>query len=138
IRGYGDAPAMADVDGDRMKQVFWNLSDNAVRAMPEHGKLTVSVRSEGEEGCISFRDTGHGIPAAELEKIFEPFQSGFKGGSGLGLAIVYQIVQAHNAKIFVSSDSAGTEFLLRVKRSESVPRVAEPRLEAAASGGKNG
>ena len=53
---------------------------------------------------IRFQDTGAGISPQLIEKIFEPFQSGFEGGTGLGLAIVYRIIQAHEAQITVRSE----------------------------------
>jgi two-component system, NtrC family, sensor histidine kinase PilS len=105
--------ALAEADGDKLKQVFWNLCSNAVRAMPDGGTLTVMVDRVDRHWCIRFQDTGRGIPPQMMEKIFEPFQSGFEGGTGLGLAIVYRIVQAHEGQIAVSSEPGrGTTFTL--------------------------
>ena len=87
--------AWSTVDGDKMKQVFWNLSENALRAMPEGGTLTVRLHGLDDRWIVGFADTGFGISSQQAEKIFEPFQSHFEGGTGFGLAIVYQIVQAH-------------------------------------------
>ncbi|HEY2496243.1 MAG TPA: ATP-binding protein [Candidatus Angelobacter sp.] len=115
VRDYALPDAFAAIDADRMKQVFWNLLENAVRAMHGKGTITVSVRAAGDFLRIGIRDTGPGIPAGLAEKIFEPFQSHFEGGTGLGLAIVYQIVQAHGAKIFVqSTPGSGAEFVLEI------------------------
>ncbi|HEY1939632.1 MAG TPA: ATP-binding protein [Candidatus Angelobacter sp.] len=115
VRDYALPDAFAAIDADRMKQVFWNLLENAVRAMQGKGTITVSVRAAGDFLRIGIRDTGPGIPAGLAEKIFEPFQSHFEGGTGLGLAIVYQIVQAHGAKIFVqSTPGSGAEFILEI------------------------
>lgn len=106
-------------DGDKMKQVFWNFCENAVRAMKKGGTLTVSVMPEGEDWEISFADTGEGMTPQQTEKIFEPFQSQFEGGTGLGLAIVYQIVQAHEGKVWArSKEGQGTTFVLRLRRAE--------------------
>ena len=112
-------------DADRLKQVFWNLSENALRAMPQGGKLTIAARTAGDEVLISFADTGIGLSANQAEKIFEPFQAGFGEGTGLGLAIVYQIAQAHNGGISVqSAPGAGAEFILRLKASAGTPAMA--------------
>jgi signal transduction histidine kinase len=115
LRDYALPEAFAAVDGDRIKQVLWNLLENAVRAMDGKGTITVSVRGVGDFIQLGIRDTGPGIPANLTEKIFEPFQSQFEGGTGLGLAIVYQIVQAHGAKIFVRpTPGSGAEFVLEL------------------------
>ncbi len=104
---------MAEGDGDKLKQVFWNLCSNAIRAMPGGGILTVSLDQFEGKWRIRFQDTGAGISPQLIEKIFEPFQSGFEGGTGLGLAIVYRIIQAHEAHITVRSEPGkGTEFTL--------------------------
>lgn len=111
--------AWAYGDGDKLKQVFWNIAQNAVRAMPGGGTLNVSLSEDGDGWRIGIVDSGVGISPQRLEKIFEPFQSGFEGGSGLGLAIVYQIVQAHDADIQVQSEpGVGTEVILRFTRAE--------------------
>jgi len=144
VRQYATADAFATVDGDRLKQVFWNLCENAVRAMPEGGVLTVSLTGKEQTWAICFSDTGSGMDAQLLEKIFEPFQSRFEGGTGLGLAIVYQIVQAHEAQISVSSaPGKGSEFRLEFSRAarEDVlhePDVEKPPAVLAKAGGTRG
>lgn len=109
--------ALTLADGDKIKQVFWNFSQNAVRAMKNSGTLTVSLDAIGEDWQITFADTGHGMTPQQTEKIFEPFQSEFEGGTGLGLAIVYQIVQAHDGKVWARSKlGEGTTLVLRLRR----------------------
>jgi two-component system, NtrC family, sensor histidine kinase PilS len=119
-RSFPVAEAYALADGDKLKQVFWNFSENAVRAMKEKGgSLTVSLTSRGRDWEMSFTDTGPGINPQQTEKIFEPFQSSFEGGTGLGLAIVYQIIQAHEGKVWARSEPGkGTSFVLRIRRMD--------------------
>jgi len=118
VKAFPSEGCVVEGDADRLKQVFWNLAENALRAMPEGGSLTVGVREEGSDCVISFKDTGIGIAPQQIEKVFEPFQTGFGIGTGLGLAIVYQITQAHNGHISVQSrPDEGAEFVLRLKRS---------------------
>jgi two-component system, NtrC family, sensor histidine kinase PilS len=139
VRDYAVPEAFAAVDPDRIKQVFWNLLENAVRAMNGKGTITVSVRVAGDFLRIGIRDTGPGISPALTEKIFEPFQSNFEGGTGLGLAIVYQIVQAHGAKIYVQSQlGSGAEFILEIlhaKAAEAEPESAPREINAEVSHG---
>jgi two-component system, NtrC family, sensor histidine kinase PilS len=145
VRNYAVQSAFAQADGDRLKQVFWNLCENALRAMPTGGVLNVGVEAAEQYWHISFIDTGVGIPANQLEKIFEPFQANFGGGTGLGLAIVYQILQAHDAKISViSTPDKGTEFHIRLKQAtesvvEGTPQDIEQAGQVAAkAGGRRG
>jgi two-component system sensor histidine kinase PilS (NtrC family) len=119
-RRYGVEQAMALADGDKIKQVFWNFCENAVRAMDERGGfLTVSLERSGADWQINFEDTGPGMTPQLTEKVFEPFQSQFEGGTGLGLAIVYQIVQAHEGKVYARSKlGQGSVFVMRIRASE--------------------
>jgi two-component system sensor histidine kinase PilS (NtrC family) len=116
-RSFKVREALTLADGDKIKQVFWNFCQNAVRAMKNGGTLTVTLELAGEDWQVNFSDTGHGMSPQQTEKIFEPFQSGFEGGTGLGLAIVYQIVQAHEGKVWARSRlGEGTTFVLRLRR----------------------
>ncbi len=102
---FPKTPLVVAADIDAIKQVFWNLCDNALKAMPEGGTLSLRAARAGANALIEFRDTGVGITPGQLEKIFEPYQSGFSKGSGLGLAIVYEIVAAHQGRITAQSTS---------------------------------
>jgi signal transduction histidine kinase len=116
-----------------MKQVFWNLCNNALRAMPDGGVLTVSLETFADSVRISIRDTGIGFDPRATARIFEPFQSGFAGGTGLGLAIVYQILQAHKGQIRVDTEPGlGTEFVVEIPRSTRATARTGPRLAAEA------
>jgi len=113
-------------DGDRIKQVFWNIAENAVRAMRDGGTLKVGIERLGDDWQVSFADTGTGMTPQQTEKIFEPFQSNFEGGTGLGLAVVYQIVQAHEGKVWArSKPGQGTTFVLRLRRLDAERLDAE-------------
>jgi two-component system sensor histidine kinase PilS (NtrC family) len=112
--------AFVIADGDRIKQVFWNIAENAVRAMRDGGTLRVGIERRDDDWQISFADTGTGMTPQQSEKIFEPFQSSFEGGTGLGLAVVYQIVQAHEGKVWArSKPGQGTTFILRLRRLDA-------------------
>ncbi len=130
-RRFSVAQALTVADGDKIKQVFWNFCENAVRAMSAGGALKVSVEQAGDDWQVNFADTGPGMSRQLVEKIFEPFQSQFEGGTGLGLAIVYQIVQAHEGKVWVRSKlGEGSVFVLRLRRAAVALEAAEQRVAA--------
>ena len=104
VEEFPSAPVYAVADSVSLKQVFWNLTRNAVQAMPDGGNLTVKLtHAPNNRAQITFVDTGVGMPAAQVERLFEPFSQSTTGGTGLGLSIVYQIVRDHNGTISVRS-----------------------------------
>lgn len=142
-RAFTVQQAWVLADGDKLKQVFWNLCENAVRAMKGGGTLTVGVESIGEEWQIGFADTGAGMTPQQTGKIFEPFQSNFEGGTGLGLAIVYQIMQAHEGKVWArSKPGQGATFVLRLHHLDAERGTGEaaelPHGALAVAGGLRG
>jgi signal transduction histidine kinase len=107
-----DLPAIlpeANIDSHRIKQVLYNLLDNAIAHTGADGRITVTARQEGDSLNISVADTGEGIPAEDLPMIFERFYRVDKsrtrttGGTGLGLTIAKRLVEAHGGKIDVRS-----------------------------------
>lgn len=101
-------------NADKLKQVFWNLAQNALRAMPEGGKLNIRAgKSPGGAVTVAFADTGVGLSQEEKNLLFQPFHSGFASGTGLGLSIVFQILEDHGGKIqFESEKGRGTRVIL--------------------------
>jgi len=112
-----------EADTKQMEQVFWNLFNNAVQAMPEGGHLTIEVRSLGSItdnqlpssniSEIVVADTGCGIPKENLDKVFDPFFTTKDRGTGMGLAIAYRIIESYKGKITVKSEvGEGTAFTI--------------------------
>ncbi len=101
-------------DPDQIGQVFWNLTRNALQAMPEGGKLLVTGRLGGAVYRMQFRDTGSGMTQEERAKMFQPFKSFFDQGMGIGMAIVYRIVEEHGGTIRADSDP-GTGTVITVE-----------------------
>src|SRR5581483_4904916 len=145
-RSFAVRQAWVLADGDKLKQVFWDVGENAVRAMSKGGTLTISVEALGEDWQVGFADTGAGMTPQQTEKVFEPFQSNFEGGTGLGLAIVYQIVQAHEGKVWArSKPGQGTTFVLRLHRlgaerplKDAIGGAQQVLAGSAAAGGSLG
>ena len=100
-----EKPVMIQADGAQVKQIFWNLFQNSVQAMPNGGRLSVAIDDTDLERIrITVSDTGVGISPEELGRIFEPFHSG-ANGTGLGLSIVHRIVTEHGGTIDVQSET---------------------------------
>jgi signal transduction histidine kinase len=114
-------PCTVSVDRTRMRQVFANLLDNAIKYTPEGGRVTIFVRSQAEQAIVCFRDSGIGIPFDEQDKIWTRLYRGDKSrtqrGLGLGLSLVKAVVEAHGGKVTVSSEvNKGAEFTVSLPR----------------------
>jgi signal transduction histidine kinase len=104
---YPPSPVIVNMDQNEIKQVFINIMNNALQAMPNGGELRIRIdASRDQEAVVEFSDTGKGIAAENLPKIFEPFFStkGNGDGTGLGLSISYRIIQGHGGRIEVESE----------------------------------
>jgi two-component system sensor histidine kinase PilS (NtrC family) len=110
-----------NLDINRIKQVFWNLASNALRAMPDGGRLIIHAGHD-QPGTVSFSfvDSGRGMTPEEVKDFFRPFRSGFDGGTGLGAAIVYRIVEEHQGRVNVQSEPGrGTRVTITMPQAPS-------------------
>jgi len=122
---------MVKGDAEQLRQVCWNLSRNALQAMPSGGTLDVSLqRPASRRVHLTFTDTGRGMTPDQVERLFEPFSS-TTGGTGLGLSIVYQIIRDHGGTINVRSrEGQGTRITVELPAAESQPRSPESEIRS--------
>ncbi len=134
-------PLYVNMDRNQFTQVLLNLLVNAMEAMPEGGNIKISISKsfidkyttqinpdlkEGAFVCISFSDTGFGIPEEIRDKIFEPFFTTKPQGTGLGLSTVYNIIKQHGGFINVYSEvGIGTTFKIYLPLSDKAAVVEE-------------
>jgi two-component system sensor histidine kinase PilS (NtrC family) len=127
--------AWYDADENQIRQVVWNLATNGVRAMPDGGKLRLSVaRRETGSGpgdlVIRVEDQGVGIAPDELDGIFQPFRGAFARGTGLGLAIVHRIVSDYGGEVRVTSQrGVGTDVQVILPPAAPAPADAGALLK---------
>lgn len=109
------APVVAQVDVKLMKQALLNLMLNAVQAMTDGGDLILSVSQAGPDAVLTVTDTGPGIPADAIDKIFQAYYSTKRGGTGLGLAMTRRIIAEHGGRLTVKSEPGkGSQFEIRL------------------------
>lgn len=129
----GEPDAVVSGDRVRLEQVAANLIDNAVKYTPRGGRVTVSVGRDGDRALVCVRDTGAGIPADELPRIWDRLFRGDRSraerGLGLGLSLVKAIVQAHGGSVAVESEPGkGSTFVVSLpaasQRSSRAQRTA--------------
>ena len=124
LRHDSSGPVEAVVDESRMRQVLGNLLDNAIKYTDPGGEVAAGVKVEGEQAVVQVRDTGHGIPAGELDRIWARLYRGDRSrsqrGLGLGLSLVKAAVEAHGGTVGVTSrPGIGSEFTVRVPRTRA-------------------
>jgi signal transduction histidine kinase len=123
IRAELPAPCPAQVDRIRMRQVFANLLDNALKYNRDQGEVIITVRDEPTRAVVQFRDTGMGIPAGEQDRIWTRLYRGDKSrsqrGLGLGLSLVKAVVEAHAGQVTVTSaEGQGAEFTVTLPKGD--------------------
>jgi PAS domain S-box-containing protein len=124
-----DLPAMP-LDADQMKQAIYNLIRNASQAMPKGGTLTISGTYTDFEVRLSFEDTGKGISAEQMGRLFQPFSTTRAAGNGLGLLIVRRIIREHGGEIDIESRAGqGTRVSLWLPLVERKVRLLQAGTE---------
>jgi signal transduction histidine kinase len=107
------------VDREQVRAALLNLILNAQQAMPQGGRLEVRTRHDQKSAMLDLIDTGAGMDADTLGKIFDTFFSTKRGGSGLGLPTTRKIIEAHGGKIAVQSEEGkGTQFTIELPAAE--------------------
>jgi len=116
-----ESPPPVFLDPDRFSQCLLNLYLNAIDAMDSGGVLRIKAYIDGQRGLIvQVSDSGGGISADDLAKIFDPYYTTKSTGTGLGLAVVHKIVEAHRGRIDVqSSPNKGTTFTIFIPYEET-------------------
>ena len=126
-------PVWYEADENQIRQIVWNLATNGLRAMKGGGRLRLSVSEQRDsaarsEVVLAVQDEGCGIPADEIDSIFQPFRSTFERGTGLGLATVHRIVTDYNGTIQVTSTvGAGTTMRVRLPGQHEVAAAPAAR-----------
>ncbi|MBY0279402.1 PAS domain S-box protein, partial [Candidatus Binatia bacterium] len=153
-----EEPIWLEADAIRLAQVFTNLVGNAVKYTPRAGRITVSVRRDGDDVRIVVRDTGIGFPPDAAPRLFELFSqagprpSHVHGGLGIGLSLVRRLVEMHGGDVSASSDGPGrgSAFVVRLPvvtapdateitaTVAATPTGAQPAREAQSAGPDDG
>jgi signal transduction histidine kinase len=123
-------------DADRLEQVIVNLLSNAVKFSPRHGEVTLRWRKENGSAVLEITDTGPGIPAHQLEDIFDKFHqlemsaTRREGGAGLGLPISRSIVEQLGGDLWVESEEGrGSSFFVRLQLAQELPETRDGDVE---------
>lgn len=141
LKDSDDCPTPVCADPGRLQQVLGNLLSNALKFTPEGGEITVALKRLGSTAEVSVTDTGEGISAEALPRIFEPFRQAESdmnrshGGLGLGLSIARQLMQLHGGSIVVKSEGkgAGATFTITLPLRTSDTQPVAPLLPRGAT-----
>ncbi len=128
-----DLPLL-ELDRDQMKQAFYNIIKNSFEAMKRRGILRIRTDIDVTHVLVSFTDTGGGMSAETLSRVFEPYYTTKQSGSGLGLLIVRRIVREHGGELAIESDEGkGITLTLRLPHLDRRVRMLEAGSSAAAA-----
>ncbi len=120
-----DLPLL-QIDRDQMKQAFYNVIKNSLEAMRRHGILRIRTDMDDTHVLINFTDTGSGMSAEDLGRVFEPYFTTKPSGTGLGLLIVRRIVREHGGELSIeSSDGKGLTLTIRLPYIDKRVRMLE-------------
>jgi two-component system, sporulation sensor kinase E len=120
-----DLPLL-ELDRDQMKQAFYNVIKNSLEAMKHRGILRIRTDMDASHVLIGFTDTGGGISAENLSRVFEPYFTTKSSGTGLGLLIVRRIVREHGGELSIqSSDGKGLTLTIRLPYIDKRVRMLE-------------
>jgi two-component system, sporulation sensor kinase E len=128
-----DLPPLA-LDRHQIKQAFYNIIKNAAQAMKSGGILRIRTDRDENHTTVSFVDSGGGIPAENMSKVFDPYFTTKQSGSGLGLLIVRRIVREHGGEIdILNSPGSGLQLTIRLPLSDRRPRMLSEGQSTPAS-----
>ncbi|TKH07752.1 GHKL domain-containing protein, partial [Bacillus wiedmannii] len=105
---------------NQLKQVFINILQNSIEAMPDGGKITIHIKEINDEGVIiHVIDEGIGIPEERIKRLGEPFYSTKEKGTGIGLMLSYKIIESHQGKISIMSEvGVGTTVTIYLPKAQ--------------------
>jgi signal transduction histidine kinase len=133
--------AAVEADAVRLEQIITNLLSNAVKYTPPGGSIDVYIERDGGDAVLRVRDSGKGIPAEMLTRVFEMFMQGdvsidrSDGGMGVGLTLVKKLVEQHGGSVraYSGGRGSGSEFVVRLPIAAPLPAVAQPEQPAKAA-----
>ena len=104
-----------------LNQVWTNIIDNAIDALPQNGEITIETSSDDKNVYVKILDNGPGIPQEIINRIFDPFFTTKKvgEGTGIGLDLVKRIIDHHNGEVKVDSKPGRTEFIICIPKNEN-------------------